>query len=151
MSLFRKEVLDHRRERLHGDVHLAVPVSWQIVGGLFFVIVVAAATFLSLASYSRIETVVGVITPEAGVAEIIPTRAGTITGLFVETGEIVKPGRALAVVRIGESLVEGETSSAQILASLERQEEGLQSQAQQIAASAAAERAQLTQHLAKPL
>jgi hypothetical protein len=33
LSLFRKEVLEHRTERLQGDVGIALPLSWQIRAG----------------------------------------------------------------------------------------------------------------------
>ena len=142
-SLFRKEALEHRVDRLHGDVHLAMPISWQVVGGLFFVIVVAAILFLSLAGYSRIEAVGGTIVPEGGIARIVPTRAGTIDELPVEAGQTVERGAALAVISTGENLAGGAASSAELLASLERQAQDLQRQETQISAAAAAERAQL--------
>src|SRR5687767_11355358 len=31
-TLFRQEVLEQRADRLHGDVSIAVPISWQIIG-----------------------------------------------------------------------------------------------------------------------
>ncbi len=141
--LFRKEALKHRADRLHGDVHLAIPVRWQVIGGLFFVIVVAAILFLSLAGYSRIETVGGIIAPEGGIARIVPTRAGIIDQLPVEAGQKVERGAALAVIVTGENLAGGAASSAEILASLTRQEQDLGRQQDQISAAAAAERAQL--------
>ena len=141
--LFRKEVLQHRADRLHGDVHLAIPVRWQIICALFFIIVAAALIFLSLASYSRIETVGGVIAPEGGIAQIVPTRAGIVENVSVEAGETVERGAALAVIRTGENLAGGAASSAEILASLTTQEQTLQGQQNQISAAAAAERAQI--------
>ena len=144
MSLFRREVLEYRTDRLHGDVQLALPVSWQMVGALFFVIVTIAILFLSLASYSRIETVTGVITPEGGIARIVPTRSGTVSDLLVKTGQVVARGESLALVRTDENLVGGAASSAEILKSLEIQEQDLSRQQQQVSAAAMAERAQLT-------
>lgn len=143
MSLFRKEVLEYRTDRLHGDVQMALPVPWQIVGALFFVIVVGAILFLSVASYSRIETVTGIVAPEGGIAQIVPTRAGIVYNLPAESGQIVARGDALAFVRTDESLAGGAASSAEILASLDTQEGDLQRQQQQVSAAAAAERSQI--------
>jgi len=47
---------------LSGDVAIAVPVAWQSVGFLIFGGVALSVLFLSLASYSRVETVTGIIT-----------------------------------------------------------------------------------------
>lgn len=143
MSLFREEVFEHRKEKLHGDVQLAVPVSWQLVAIVFFVIVAAGLLFLSLAGYSRIETVSGLIVPEQGLARIVPSRAGIVEDLAVEEGQVVEQGAWLAVIQTGEVLPAGGDSSTAILTSLGRQEEGLSTQAEQIAASASAERRQL--------
>ena len=41
--LFRQEVLRHRADRLHGDVSIAVPVSWQALGFLLLAALVTAA------------------------------------------------------------------------------------------------------------
>jgi len=148
MSLFRAEVLQNSRARLHGDVHLALPVSWQVVGGLFFTIVATAILFLSLASYSRIETVAGLIVPDGGIARVVPTRAGIIGNLAVQAGDKVEQGDGLALIRTGESLSDGVTSSAEVLSSLELQEQGLRRHERQIAAAASAERAQLKARIA---
>lgn len=148
MSLFRAEVLQNHRARLHGSVHLVLPVSWQVIGSLFFVIVTVAILFLSLASYSRIETVTGLIAPEGGIARIVPSRAGTIANLAIKAGAEVEKGDGLAIIRTGESLRDGVTSSAEVLASLEMQEQGLRRQERQITAAASAERAQLTARIA---
>lgn len=142
MSLFRPEVFEYRKDRLHGVVNLAVPISWQLVGSLFFIIVATAILFLSLAGYSRIETVAGVIVPEGGIVRIVPTRAGTVATLAVKTGDVVKQGQALATIQTGENLAGG-AASDQILKALDNQERLIASQEQQIAASAEANQRQL--------
>ncbi|WP_185739798.1 hypothetical protein [Sphingorhabdus wooponensis] len=54
---------------------IAVPVAWQSIGFLIFGSVALGVLFLSLASYSRVETVTGIITPNTGVSNIIPTHS----------------------------------------------------------------------------
>lgn len=148
MDLFRKEALEYRTDKLHGDVQMALPVSWQAVGGLLFLIVASAIIFLSVASYSRIETVTGVIVPEGGVAHIVPTRPGVIQSLSVTQGQLVTSGRQLALIRTGETLAGGANTSAQILASLSRQESDLDLRQERIRAAEAAERLQLSNRIA---
>ena len=48
--------------------------------------------FLSLAGYSRVETVAGTIAPETGIATIVPTRHGIIAALRVSDGQDVVAG-----------------------------------------------------------
>lgn len=142
MSLFRPEVFEYRKDKLHGAVNLAVPISWQLVGSLFFIIVATTILFLSLAGYSRIETVAGVIVPEGGIVRIVPTRAGIVAALAVETGDMVEQGQALATIRTGEILAGG-AASDQILKALDDQERFLVRQEQQITASVVASQGQL--------
>lgn len=148
MDLFRKEVLERSKERLHGSVHLVLPVSWQIIGLLFFAVVVAGLLFITFSSYSRIETVTGVITPESGIAQVVPTRAGTVSRLEIEAGEAVRRGDVLAIISTDERPPDGLASSMQILQSLEGQENILRGQEQQVSASAEAARAQLEVRIA---
>ena len=54
---------------------IAALITWQSIGFLTFGGVVLAVLFLSLASYSRVETVTGIITPNPGVSNIVPSRA----------------------------------------------------------------------------
>ena len=140
-------MLEHRRERLHGRVNLAVPVSWLLVGLVFFISVVAALIFLSLAEYSRVETVTGIVSPEGGVARIVSQRSGTLAELVVHEGQTVDAGDPLALVQTGETLASGIGSTAEVLASLGRQETGLLAQKRQLAASASAQRAQMVSRI----
>jgi membrane fusion protein len=59
---------------LSGDVAIAVPVPWQSVGYLIFGGVALGVLFLSFASYSRVETVTGIFTPNTGISNIIPVQ-----------------------------------------------------------------------------
>ncbi len=74
--MFRPEAITSNRNRLSGDVAIAVPVEWQSVGFLIFGGVALGVLFLSLASHSRVETVTGIITPNAGASTNFATRAG---------------------------------------------------------------------------
>lgn len=142
MLLFREEVFEHRKHKLQGNVQLAVPVSWQLVSLVLFLIVASGLALLALTSYSRIETVSGLIVPKQGLAQIVPSRRGTVENLLVEEGEIVKPGAPLAVIKTGEFLDSGDEGSASILRTLGQQEQGLRRQEQQIDATAMAEKQQ---------
>lgn len=97
--MFRREVLDRRANRLHGDVHLAVPISWQLIGLALLASLGAALLFLSFASYSRVENVSGAIVLDRGIASIVPTRPGIVAALDVREGQQVKAGARLGEIR----------------------------------------------------
>tara|TARA_A100001391_G_C5065880_1_gene277158 strand:+ start:886 stop:2115 length:1230 start_codon:yes stop_codon:yes gene_type:complete len=143
MNLFRQEVLENRADRLHGNVQLALPVSWQIFGILFFVIVAAAVAFLLSATYSRSEVASGVLVPEGGIVRVVPTRAGTISSIQIHAGRRVKRGDPMVFVRTDESSIDGQSIPDEILSSLDSEERVLISQEDKLTAAAGAERAQL--------
>lgn len=140
--LFRSEVLSHRSDRLTGEVSIAVPVAWQGIGYLVFGGVAMAFAFLSFASYSRVETVTGSITPDKGVSAIIPSRSGVVASVAVSEGQQVAAGAELAAIRAEEDSASGQSASAQIEAAMVRQDASV---AAQMAAADAAANAQARQ------
>lgn len=95
--LFRSEA-NHGRDRLHGDVSLAPPLSWQLLGMFLAGILVVLLLFLSLASYGRRVTALGQIEGDRGVVRVVPARGGVLSRLFVREGDIVRAGQPLARV-----------------------------------------------------
>lgn len=140
--MFRSEVLSRHIDRLSGEVAIVVPVAWQGIGYLIFGGLAAVLTFFSLASYSRVETVSGVITPDRGVSAIHPIRSGIIASLPVIDGQKVPAGAELAAIRAEEDSASGLSAAAQIEAAVARQDASLA--AQMVAAKSAAD-AQLRQ------
>jgi len=139
LSLFRSEAITQHTDRLSGDVAIAVPVPWQIVGYVIFGSLAVAMLFLSLSSYSRVETVVGTITPDKGVTTIIPSRSGTITRIDVTEGQAVDAGTMLVSIRSEADQQGGATTSVRIEDAIARQDESLALQV------AMAERASIAQ------
>ena len=148
MRLFRDEVINHRRGRLHGTVNLAVPVSWILVTGLFVAIVASGILWLSLAEYESGETVSGVISPEEGLARIVPNRAGVFKSVSVKEGQLVGIGATLATIQSGQGLAQGGESLAAILKSLAGQEEGLNRREFEITSALRAEKNRLMAQIA---
>lgn len=48
--LFRQEVANFRRDRLHGAVNLALPLAWQLIGFVFLAALIGAGAFLAFGS-----------------------------------------------------------------------------------------------------
>lgn len=142
-SLFRKEALRHRLDRLHGNVNIATPVAWHIIGFLLLTILISAIIFLGFANYSRVETVPGQITLDQGVAAIMPSRSGIVHEILVAEGQRVSAGQKLAVIRAEESMTAGVATSDRIRASLARQDDQLAEQGNLLLQAARADQARL--------
>jgi membrane fusion protein len=106
---------------------------------------VVAFTYLFLATFSRVETVPGSIVPDAGIAEITPTRSGLITSILVRDGMRVRAGDRLVVIRATETTAAGNSAQLAIIEAINRQDEGLQGQLAQIQAASSAEQGRLHQ------
>lgn len=142
-QLFRAEVFQQKKDRLSGSVSIAVPLSWQAIGYLIFGSLVIAITFLSLATYARVETVSGAIVPDKGVAAIIPTRPGTITEVFVSDGQQVAKGATLVAIRAEEDSATGISAAALTEQAIARQDASLIAQMSAAERAAAAQQSQL--------
>lgn len=141
--MYRSEVTRQHQNRLSGDVAIAVPVPWQSVGYLIFGSVLMGVLFLSLASYSRVETVTGMITPNTGVANIVPTRAGTIASLAVRDGQNVPAGAALATIRAEEYGAAAQSPAVLVEVAIARQDASLAAQSDAALSASQAQGAQL--------
>ena len=141
--LFRKEVIEHKTDRLHGDVNVAVPVSWQIIGYGLLASVASAFIFLASASYSRVEVVSGSIVLDRGVAPILPSRPGIVTAVIAREGKAVQAGDELIRIRSEEDLTRGNTAPQRVLNALQEQDRRLESQSSLMISAADAERSRL--------
>ena len=142
--MFRSQVLSAHKDRLSGDVAIAVPVPWQAIGYLLFGGLTLMLVFLALAPYARVETTTGTITPDAGIAPIVPTRAGVITDLAVTDGQMVAAGTTLATIRSEEDGRTAQAPGALVEAAIARQDASLALQASASLAAAEAQASQLS-------
>lgn len=122
MALFRREAMAGRGQALEGAVSLAVPLSWQIFGGLLFAAVIGAALFLTLARTDRVLTLETTIDsngraiaalPRSDAMSLPPDACGTLTF----SGDPLK-FRACAVGRSGaapRALASGDVVSGHAL------------------------------------
>ncbi len=141
--LFRKELLGHLAHRLHGEISIAVPVPWQVIGYFLFATLIVAFVFLCTASYARVDTVSGAIALDKGVVSILPSRPGVVTSLLTQEGARVKAGQPLLTIRSEEAFEHGATAPGQILAALDVQDDSFRMQANLLTESSVAEQARL--------
>ena len=126
--LFRKEVLEAQRQRLHGDVLIATPLSVAVVTGWLLVTLLAVGTFAFLGTYARTERVPGYLVPSEGLVKVAPPRSGVLRDARARVREEVEAGQVLAVVQSEAPSLAGDTAAAVALQSLRHQERLLQRQ-----------------------
>ena len=115
---------------------------WQGIGYLIVGGISASLVFLSLASYSRSETVTGTITPDAGFSQIVPPRAGVIAAISVKDGQNVAAGTELATIRAEEDSASGDSAAAMVGQAIAQQDASLSAQSDATHSSAQAQLAQ---------
>jgi membrane fusion protein len=121
-TLFRKEVTEHRADRLHGEVMLSQSLSSRVITMFLAASVATTAFFLSVATYARTETARGVLVSVGGSSKVYATRAGTVTALLVKDGDNVVAGQRLVIVQSEQPGGTGERYSVQGIESLKQQE-----------------------------
>jgi len=100
MTLFRKEVLNHKRRKLHGDVILVQPVGFFVMTAVFFAVTLGLVGFLLNGEYKRKETVLGYLAPSNGLSIIHADQGGRLTQVFVNEGDYVEAGAPLFESRV---------------------------------------------------
>ncbi|WP_275502265.1 HlyD family secretion protein [Sphingomonas pollutisoli] len=110
---------------MSGEVVITLPASWHIASYSLFLFTFSVLAFLSFVPYSRVETVAGIVTPDTGLAAIIPTRNGILTRLDVHEGEKIKKGAILAFIRSEEDGEDELSSSEKVEESLYNQERSI--------------------------
>ncbi len=95
MQLFRPEAL-RGQDRLHGDVVLVPPVSWQVMGLFLLGSLIVAGLFLATARYARVTPVSGTLSGDRGVVRAVPVRPGIVAEILVREGQEVSAGTPLA-------------------------------------------------------
>ncbi len=141
-GLFRKEAIAHASRRLAGEVILASTISSRVLAGLTIAVMFGAAIFAATASYARKETVVGWLTPEAGMIRLAARQGGVVSSIHVREGDSVTVGQPIATLTLSSAL-EGGDSFAALSRSLDTQGMAAQSRAAAAQAALGAEQRQL--------
>lgn len=120
-GLFRTDALNHRRQRLEGDVLLTRSLPLSVITGLLTVITLAVCFWVVLGHYSRTETVIGSLTPEGVLSKVYADKPGQLIWLGVTDGDVVRQGQPIATIRTEQSLEGGASPDTQRLASVAEQ------------------------------
>lgn len=118
-DLFRQEVIESRRQRLFGEVILSQPLSTTIMVGVLCAILVIAAIWVTQSSYSRIETVPGILVTDQPTAKVFVPQPGLVVQLNVADNENVRKGQRLAVIKLDRQAESGRDILSQSSQSIE--------------------------------
>ena len=102
-----------------------------------------ALAFLFTASYARVETVVGAIVLDKGVATIVPSRPGVVADLPAREGQRVQARALLARIRSEEDMAAGGTGPRRVMEALQEQDRRLANQTSLMMNAAGAEQSRL--------
>ncbi len=97
---FRPEALEQQKTRWLGEIKLAHPFSFWLIGMIALTIAGGILYFLIFATYTKRATVVGRLVPAAGQSALVSAQAGRITAVKVVEGGRVRAGDVLFVVSL---------------------------------------------------
>ncbi len=120
-DLFRKEAMEHQKDRLMGDVILLQPLSLAVLTAIALLVAASIVGLLFWGSYARKETVRGFLTPDRGIVKIYPQNSGTITHVYVKDGQMVEQGDPLFTVVAERSLTDGNDVDSVLMEELEKE------------------------------
>ncbi len=146
-ELFRREAIEHQRQRLYGEVQLSSPPPTWMMTALFAAIAVGTGALLATGTYTRKETVPGWLVPEGGIARIVASAPGVNSAVHVEEGALVEKGDPIATVSRETGLASGGQLIGTLLAELNAEAAALEDRRSLIAPRFAAKRTELETNL----
>lgn len=120
-DLFRREAIEHQRQRLCGDVLLLPKFSHTLITGVLFLWIAAIAVWLATSAYARKETAFGWLEPPNGVIRIYPEDSGIIKSVLVKEGDYVTEHQPLIIINGDRTLASGDNLETQLLDEYEAQ------------------------------
>ena len=111
-ELFRRQAVDHQRQRFHGAIVLTRS-PWQTAVAVFFVLLVLALiAFAVTQGFARKESVGGVLMPAGGVLRLVAPQPGVVSATPVAQGAHVSAGQAVVTLSSEQSSATGPTQEA---------------------------------------
>jgi membrane fusion protein len=109
IQLFRKEVLDHKRDTWLGEILLSRPTSFTVLTILSLCIAFSVLGYLVWGEYTKKSRASGYLVPDQGLIKIYPQQAGAIAVLRAKEGQLVKRGEVLAIISTERTSLQGNT------------------------------------------
>lgn len=132
MSLFRKEALEFRKVKLHGEILITNPISLTVLTIISCVIAFLLVSYLVWGQYTQKQRVQGVLVPDKGLIRVYATQQGTIVKLHVKEGEYVEKGQLLYTQNSEKVSGSGVSTQTAIMDNLLSQEESYEAERKRI-------------------
>ncbi len=116
--LFRPQALAAQGENLMGQVVLTLPGLYRLLAVATVAVVVAIIAFMFWGSYSRHQSVRGVVVPASGMVIVQPRSPGFVDQLLAKEGQLVRAGQVILTVNTSLGLADGQVMEVQQLAQL---------------------------------
>jgi membrane fusion protein len=111
-GLFRDQVIQRQRQRMHGSIVIDTPISGRVVTVVACIMLAAVVACLCLISIPRTEEVVGQLMPNMGILQVTVPQRGVVSDVRVRPGQVVGAGEVLLVLSGELSTAKGETQRA---------------------------------------
>ncbi|KQU73461.1 MULTISPECIES: HlyD family secretion protein [unclassified Rhizobacter] len=111
-DLFRRQAIDHQRQKFHGAIVLTrspQQAAWTV---FFVLLVLALIGFAATQGFARQETVSGVLLPSGGVLRLVAPQAGVVLPGGVAQGQPVAANAPVLRLSAEQSSAQGPTQSA---------------------------------------
>jgi len=111
-DLFRRQAIDHQRQKFHGAIVLTrspQQAAWTV---FFVLLVLALLAFAATQGFARQETVSGVLLPRGGVLRLVAPQAGVVLPGGAAQGDTVAAGALVLRLSADQSSAEGPTQAA---------------------------------------
>ena len=95
MNLFRKEALDHKSNKIWGEVLLKPKLAYEIAIKSITVTALLVLIFIFLGHYYTKETVQGFIEPKEGLISVYMPQSGYVEEILVHQGDTVEKNQIL--------------------------------------------------------
>lgn len=127
-DLFRREAVNHRRQKLYGDVVLTMPITgWAVTAVIALALLLLVST-LFIGTYARKETIGGWTRPDRGIVGINSPEDGVVETVHVTEGQEVQAGTPLATLRLDADLAQGGALAKRLSDELQNERRQLQQQ-----------------------
>lgn len=117
-ELFRREALQHQRERTLGEALLVRPLSLTLLTAFFAALAAMVVLFATQGEYTRKAQVKGYLAPDKGLIKIFAPQAGTLIEKHVSEGQFVEQGAALFVLSTESSSLDDSHAQASAIGKL---------------------------------
>jgi membrane fusion protein len=105
--LFRREVLDARRQSWLGAISLSQPLRWWVLTSVAIAMATTVVCLLFFGTYTQRSTVGGLLVPNLGLSSVVAPGNGVVARLLADEGAQVRAGQPLALIDLPRSTADG--------------------------------------------